>query len=87
VDGSEGTILGGAFWIWPLGQPDQYRDHWLVQPSDRHSMGANVSFVDGHVDDQRWRWPKRLGPGKNERAENDLDLQDLRWLQAGLPEP
>jgi len=87
VDGSEGTILGGAFWIWPPGQPDPYRDHWLVQPSDRHSLGANLSFVDGHVAFQRWRWPKRLGPGKNEPAENRLDLQDLRWLQAGLPEP
>ncbi|MBI2202099.1 MAG: hypothetical protein HYU43_09200 [Armatimonadetes bacterium] len=47
----------------------------------------NYFFVDGHVAPRRWSWPKRLGPGKNEPAENDLNLQDLRWLQAGLPEP
>jgi prepilin-type processing-associated H-X9-DG protein len=88
LDGSEGATMGGAFWIWPLGQPDQRRDNWVLsQPSDRHRMGANLSFVDGHVDYQRWRWPKRLGPGRHEPAENADDLNDLRWLQAGLPEP
>lgn len=87
VDGSEGTTLGGAFWIWPLGQPDASRDHWLVQPSDRHGLGANLSFVDGHVARQPWWWVKRQGPGRNERATNQLDLQDLRWLQERLPAP
>jgi hypothetical protein len=43
--------------------------------------------VDGHAEFQQWRWEKRLGPGTNELAINSEDLKDLRWLQAGLPEP
>jgi len=87
LDCSEGTILGGAFWIWPSEQPDQNRDHWLCQPSDRHNLGANLSFVDGHSEFQQWRCEKPLGPGKSGLAINSVDLKDLRWLQTGLPEP
>jgi prepilin-type processing-associated H-X9-DG protein len=79
--------MGGALWFWPLGQPDANRDNWLTQPSDRHGMGANLSFVDGHVAFQRRRWPNRLGPVEYRPAENSEDLKDLRWLQVGLPEP
>ena len=86
LDASEGTIQGGAFWIWPIAQTDQNRN-WLFQPSDRHNRGANLCFADGHLAFKLWRWPKRLGPAQNTPAENALDLEDLRWLQAGLPEP
>jgi prepilin-type N-terminal cleavage/methylation domain-containing protein/prepilin-type processing-associated H-X9-DG protein len=86
LDGSEGTILGGPFGIWPIAQTDQNRN-WMFQPSDRHNRGANLSFADGHVAFKQWRWPKRLGPEQNTPAANALDLEDLRWLQAGLPEP
>jgi prepilin-type N-terminal cleavage/methylation domain-containing protein/prepilin-type processing-associated H-X9-DG protein len=86
-DGSEGRIDGGASWMWPIGQADHNLE-WLHQPSDRHNQGANLSFVDGHVEPHKWRWPKALGqpPGSNPAA-NSLDLEDLRWLQAGLPQP
>jgi prepilin-type processing-associated H-X9-DG protein len=77
LDGSEGTTLGGAFWIWPLGQPGQNRDHWLCQPSDRHRRGANLSFVDGHVAFQRWRWPKEVIIPGNIPVANSEDLKDL----------
>ena len=87
LDGSEKTTLGGPCWVWPIAQTDLNRE-WLHQPSDRHSGGANLSFADGHVVFKRWRWPKRLGgPGQSAPAANALDLEDLRWLQAGLPEP
>ena len=87
LDGSEATTMGGAFWIWPLGQPDQNRDHWLCQPSDRHDGGAHLSFVDGHVAFHRWRLPKKaIAPG-NTPVANIEDLKDLRWLQTRLPEP
>jgi prepilin-type processing-associated H-X9-DG protein/prepilin-type N-terminal cleavage/methylation domain-containing protein len=87
VDGSEGTILGGPFWTWPIGQANQNRE-WLHQPSDRHNRGANLSFADGHVIFKQWRWPKQLGLAHGSTpAANALDLEDLRWLQAGLPEP
>lgn len=86
LDGSEGTIVGGPFWTWPVAQTDQNRN-WLSQPLDRHNRGANLSFADGHVLFKQWRWPKRLGPDQNTPAANALDLEDLRWLQTGLPEP
>lgn len=87
LDGSEGTILVGPFWTWPIAQADRNRE-WLFQPSDRHNRAANLSFADGHVAFKQWRWPKRLGqPGRSIPVANALDLEDLRWLQAGLPEP
>ncbi len=87
LDGSEGTTLGGPAWVWPIAQTDR-NGEWIHQPSDRHNQGANLSFADGHVAYQRWRWLKQLGqPGQSIPAANALDLEDLRWLQAGLPEP
>jgi len=86
LDASEDTIYGGAFWIWP--PEHQYGDRWCVfQPSDRHSDGANLTFVDGHVDFHRWLSPKRINGGDNEPVADANDLKDLRWLQEGLPEP
>jgi prepilin-type N-terminal cleavage/methylation domain-containing protein/prepilin-type processing-associated H-X9-DG protein len=86
-DASEGRIDGGAAWMWPIGQSN-LNSQWLHQPSDRHNQGANLSFADGHGEPRKWRWPKALGqpPGSNPAA-NALDLEDLRWLQAGLPQP
>ena len=57
LDSSERTINDGMFVIQPLdpkGTVRQYND----VPSDRHSRGASLSFLDGHVDHHRWRWPK-----------------------------
>ncbi len=56
---------------------------WYNLPSDRHHQGANISFLDGHVDHHLWRAPK-LFLGYQADAK-DLDLQDLRWLQTKLP--
>jgi prepilin-type processing-associated H-X9-DG protein len=27
-------------------------------PSDRHGLGANLSFADGHVEHWKWVYPK-----------------------------
>jgi prepilin-type N-terminal cleavage/methylation domain-containing protein/prepilin-type processing-associated H-X9-DG protein len=86
LDNSEGTILGGPNWTWPIAQTDQ-NGNWMSQPSDRHNRGANLSFADGHVDFKQWLWPKRLGPDTSAPAANALDLKALRGLQAGLPVP
>lgn len=87
LDASEGTINGGSFFIWPLAKTDE-NGNWLHQPATRHSGGANLAFADGHTEYHRWRWPhKELGNQQNEPAANAADLEDLRWLQAGLPEP
>jgi len=87
LDGSEGSIMGGACFVGPLG--GQYGNVWLHQPSDRHNMGANLAFTDGHVAYQPWKCEKRIWvePRETHSPINALDLQDLRWLQAGLPAP
>ena len=34
--------------------PDGGLTNWWDLPSDRHALGANLSFTDGHV--EHWRW-------------------------------
>ena len=59
---------------------------WNDIPSDRQSRAANLSFVDGHAETHRWRLSKANRPVFDPASKPD-DLQDLRWLQARLPEP
>jgi prepilin-type processing-associated H-X9-DG protein len=87
LDVCEHWIPDGCFVVLYPGHSDG-QDQWNDIPSDRHAVGANVAFWDGHVERRRWLWPKKhkhLQPfGK---AENDRDLQDLRWMQERLPGP
>jgi prepilin-type processing-associated H-X9-DG protein len=59
---------------------------WYDIPADRHNMGVNLSFVDGHVEHHRWRYPK-ANKSCVSSAQGKDDLQDLRWLQEWLPGP
>lgn len=83
MDTSEWTINSGAFDVYPLGTVgnDQL---WSDVPTDRHNRGANLSFVDGHVEFHRWRTPKPY-QNINVLAQDD-DREDLRWLQARVPD-
>ena len=55
IDEHEQSIDAGVF---AENQPVEViageSDHWLSLPADRHRQGANVSFLDGHV--EHWRW-------------------------------
>jgi len=59
-------------------------DEWTDLPAETHLRGCNLAFADGHAEHYRWRWSKKF-TRYHERVANDLDLQDLRRLQAGLP--
>jgi prepilin-type N-terminal cleavage/methylation domain-containing protein/prepilin-type processing-associated H-X9-DG protein len=87
LDVCEHWIPNGCFVVLYPGHWEG-QDQWNDIPSDRHALGANLAFCDGHVERRPWQWPKKhkhLHPfGK---AENDRDLQDLRWLQERLPGP
>lgn len=60
----------------PGGAPE-----WFNLPADRHSQGANVGFAEGHVEYNKWRWPKRnWNPNNYSRPPaNAADKQDLIW--------
>jgi prepilin-type processing-associated H-X9-DG protein/prepilin-type N-terminal cleavage/methylation domain-containing protein len=60
---------------------------WQNMPSDRHNRGANVAYVDGHVQRKRWRWSKSDGFVRwNKPAVNARDLADLQDLQSTIPQ-
>lgn len=59
---------------------------WIDLPADRHSQGANLSFLDGHVEHHKWKKPKIFTSAPQD-AEPGEDLADLRWLQYRIPNP
>jgi prepilin-type N-terminal cleavage/methylation domain-containing protein/prepilin-type processing-associated H-X9-DG protein len=60
-------------------------NNWWDIPADRHSLGLGLSFLDGHAELHRWRFPKATKSCATAAQGND-DLRDLRWLQERLPE-
>ena len=79
LDENEGSIDDGIFGIYPRPSTE-----WCNLVSDRHLQGANLTFVDGHAQRWRWRWPKKF-VNHNQKAANDQDLLDLRQLQDAIP--
>jgi prepilin-type processing-associated H-X9-DG protein/prepilin-type N-terminal cleavage/methylation domain-containing protein len=54
---------------------------WLHLPGERHSGGANLTFLDGHVESRKWKHtPKVPISPSGHRPVNDVDLEDMRWL-------
>jgi prepilin-type N-terminal cleavage/methylation domain-containing protein/prepilin-type processing-associated H-X9-DG protein len=60
---------------------------WINMPSNRHNKAAAFSFVDGHVELWRWRYPKIFNPNDYwKKAKESEDIKDLERLQDALPE-
>jgi prepilin-type processing-associated H-X9-DG protein len=80
IDTQEQDIWDCTFGITSL---DSFWSGWWIDlPADRHGRGANVSFVDGHVEHWKWLAPKikmDAGPSPAYSAE---DLADLHRLQS-----
>jgi prepilin-type processing-associated H-X9-DG protein len=56
-------------------------NRWLHLPGERHGGGANLSFLDWHVEHHAWKHtPKRPVSPTGHRPVNDADLDDMRWL-------
>jgi prepilin-type N-terminal cleavage/methylation domain-containing protein/prepilin-type processing-associated H-X9-DG protein len=72
IDEDAVSINDATFW-----SPVEFGD-WGDVPAIRHSLGANISFADGHVARQRWRFPFKLG-----KPDNKIDLQ---WLWDHSPD-
>ena len=57
------------------------RNRWLHLPGERHAGGANLSFLDGHVEGHRWKFtPKTPISSQGHRPVTEADLEDMRWL-------
>jgi prepilin-type processing-associated H-X9-DG protein len=56
--------------------------YWIQKPGERHGRGANLSFLDGHVDGHRWLFtPKSFNNTWDYSTPvNPLDREDLMWL-------
>jgi prepilin-type N-terminal cleavage/methylation domain-containing protein/prepilin-type processing-associated H-X9-DG protein len=85
LDMSEASICHGGFGV---GYQDWKRGPvlWLYKPAERHAGGANLSFLDGHVEGHRWQFtPKRYFVTASDLAElsapeSDADREDLTWI-------
>jgi prepilin-type processing-associated H-X9-DG protein len=73
----------GVFGPW-IEAPDTF--YWGSVPGERYSKGANPSYLDGHVEHHRWKWPCRTKQAVAVgRAANELDREDHRWLLERTP--
>jgi prepilin-type processing-associated H-X9-DG protein/prepilin-type N-terminal cleavage/methylation domain-containing protein len=57
IDENANTIEDAEFGNPPVGGVFP-QNVWWDMPSDRHNQGANLAFVDGHVDHWKWKTPK-----------------------------
>ncbi len=76
VDENDSSINDGFFAISP--SPSRI---WNDLPSDRHNVGADLSFADGHCEHWKWQSPK-VFVSYNVAPSNAGDLADLNRLQA-----
>ncbi len=78
IDTHENAIWDATFGLFT--ENDYWRDYWLDIPAERHGRGANLSFVDGHVEHWKWKAAKgNLAVGAHSSGPDDL--KDLRRLQ------
>ncbi|HTQ49988.1 MAG TPA: prepilin-type N-terminal cleavage/methylation domain-containing protein [Candidatus Acidoferrales bacterium] len=78
IDDNELTIDDGIFVIGTI--------DWWDCPADRHNQGANMSFLDGHVEHHRWSRPKHTVNWTRPADPNvSGDAADHSWLVAHLP--
>jgi prepilin-type processing-associated H-X9-DG protein len=79
IDDNEQTIDDGIFVIGEGG--------WYDCAADRHSQGANLSFLDGHAEHHRWRTPKALVKPWRYGVSPSVthDQADHDWLVERLP--
>src|SRR5207302_10584316 len=58
IDEHPDTMLDAQFGN-PVKIPD-FSQIWWDKPADRHNLGCNLSFADGHA--ERWRWKVSKSP-------------------------
>ncbi|HUL51606.1 MAG TPA: prepilin-type N-terminal cleavage/methylation domain-containing protein [Candidatus Nitrosotalea sp.] len=88
IDEQEQSIAAGDFILsqpaWVTGGDPQAVPWWLSLAADRHMLGCNLSFLDGHVEHWKWKAPK-IYKGFDFPASPGGDSDDLRRLQDAVP--
>lgn len=82
IDVHPATADGSGFGIIATIWDPADQDAWSSMPSELHSQGANVAFVDGHVRRWGWRWSRKAtypAPFTTPIA-NALDRQDWQVI-------
>jgi prepilin-type N-terminal cleavage/methylation domain-containing protein/prepilin-type processing-associated H-X9-DG protein len=84
IDESAATIEDAEFGNPPIGSifPS---DQWWDMPSDRHLQGANLSFVDGHVEHWKWKVPKIFHGWV--QSVSPEEMPDLQRVQNAMKQP
>jgi prepilin-type processing-associated H-X9-DG protein len=78
VDVNENSITDARFELYP--DSPKFEQAWVTMPSDRHNLGGNMSFADGHVEHWNWEAPKKYSVS-NHRPTSLADIRDLRRMQ------
>lgn len=79
IDNHPQQISDGTFDI--AGLDSNRSDYWLSLPADRHNLGANLTFADGHAEYWKWRAAK-VYAGQDMPAYSQADLADLARLES-----
>jgi prepilin-type N-terminal cleavage/methylation domain-containing protein/prepilin-type processing-associated H-X9-DG protein len=80
IDVHEEGILDALFGIPPRGSV--WEGMWFDLPANRHTQGAVLSFVDGHVERWKWKAPKTFTT-LGDRVRPD-ELPDYRRVQGAV---
>jgi prepilin-type N-terminal cleavage/methylation domain-containing protein/prepilin-type processing-associated H-X9-DG protein len=80
IDENADTLLDAQFGN-PVGMPG-YAQIWWDEPSDRHNLGGNLSFADGHA--ERWRWLVRKTPATAGDSIRPGEMPDYQRIQAAM---
>jgi prepilin-type N-terminal cleavage/methylation domain-containing protein/prepilin-type processing-associated H-X9-DG protein len=89
IDESEGTLVDSLFGMptdgfhgvppWP-----PTPGHWWSLPSNRHNVGGNLSFADGHAEAWKWNVPIVYYPTNHPRPYTPDEERDYRRINASL---
>jgi prepilin-type N-terminal cleavage/methylation domain-containing protein/prepilin-type processing-associated H-X9-DG protein len=58
---------------------------WAHQPSDRHSFGCNLTFLDGHAERWRWKAAHEWRSSAPQAIRDSADHNDYNRLLSGVP--